>query len=100
MQELDHIIPTEEIPTIELPTETGTARLQLPADASDDEVAALIAAISAKLGEESATEGPGDTRVPESNRWKLAGRLGARTRFDLPRECRQGGEWMAAGRGP
>lgn len=90
---------TEETePTVvDLPTEEGDARLTLPADASEDEVAALVAAVASSLGSEGED---GETAQLRADAWKLAGRIGARRRFELPRECRQGGEWKAAGRRP
>lgn len=90
---------TEETdPTVvDLPTDGGGARLTLPADATEDEVAALIAAVASSLGGEGEE---GDTADQRADAWKLAGRLGSRRRFELPRECRQGGEWKAAGRRP
>jgi hypothetical protein len=82
---------------VEMPTADGQARVTLPADADAEEVAALVSAVAARLNEgeaESATE-PG-----ESDRWRLAGRLGARRRYELPRQCRRGGGWKAASRCP
>lgn len=81
---------------VELPTEDGRARVRLPADASTEEVAALVTAVTARLGEE-----PTDSEAAASaDGWRLAGRLGVRRRCELPRECRRGGEWKAASRCP
>ena len=82
---------------VDVPTDAGTARVTLPADADADEVAALVAAVAARLRE----DGTGESAEPEeSNRWCLAGRIGARRRYELPRQCRRGGEWKAASRCP
>ncbi len=82
---------------IHLPIETGTARLTLPGTADKDEVAALVAAVSTRLNDaDTDTESERDT----TNIWRLAGRFGARRRYELPRDCRRGREWKAAGRCP
>ncbi|QLD87997.1 hypothetical protein HWV07_02665 [Natronomonas salina] len=82
---------------VDVPTDAGSARVTLPADADADEVAALVAAVAARLRE----DGPEASSAPEeSERWCLAGRIGARRRYELPRQCRRGGEWKAASRCP
>ena len=89
---------TSREPTVvDLRTGDGHARLAIPPDADGDEVAALVAAMTTRLGE--AADGD-ETAADRTDRWTLAGRLGLRRRCDLPRRCRRGGEWAAAGRRP
>ena len=105
MQELDYDTDTEDAATaagdaptvVDVPTESGGARLRLPPGADDEEVAALVAAVATSL---RAEEGEASTEPRTVDRWRLAGRLGARRRYELPRQCRRGGEWKAAGRRP
>ena len=82
---------------VDVPTDAGSARVTLPADADADEVAALVAAVAARLREDAVDE---SAEPEESDRWRLAGRIGARRRYELPRQCRRGGEWKAASRCP
>ena len=88
--------PTGET-VVDVPTASGSARVTLPADADAEEVAALVSAVAARLRED---EEASTTEPEESDRWRLAGRLRARRRYELPRECRRGGEWKAASRCP
>jgi hypothetical protein len=105
MQELEFDSDTEGAPNgddagptvVDLPTESGGARLRLPPGADDDEVAALVAAVATRLAAGDEAE---STEPEAADRWRLAGRLGARRRYDLPRQCRRGGEWRAASRRP
>jgi hypothetical protein len=82
---------------VELPTEAGSTRVMLPANADEDEVAALIAAVTARLREDATEDADAES---STDAWKLACRFRARRRYELPRECRQGGEWRAAARRP
>ena len=82
---------------VDVPTDAGSARVTLPADADADEVAAVVSAVAARLREDGDEE---STEETETDRWCLAGRVGARRRYELPRECRRGGEWKAASRCP
>ena len=82
---------------VDVPTDAGSARVTLPPDAEAEEVAAMVSAVAARLREDEAEE---QTEETETDRWCLAGRLGARRRYELPRECRRGGEWKAASRCP
>ena len=82
---------------VDLPTGAGSARVRLPADADADEVAALVSVVAARLREDDEAEAP---ETAEADPWCLAGRVGARRRHELPRECRRGGAWKAASRCP
>ncbi|MES3517992.1 MAG: hypothetical protein PPP58_10040 [Natronomonas sp.] len=87
----------DETAVVEIPTPEGKARLSVPDRATDEEVAALIAAVTTRLGGDDAAA---ETGPDPTDRWLLAGKLDARRRYDLPRECRRGDEWKAAGRRP
>jgi hypothetical protein len=66
--------------------------LAVPARATDEEAAAIAAAIGAHLRDRAAAEPDSEPLV---DRWKLAGRIGKRR---LPRTVRRGEEWKAAAR--
>ncbi|MFC6835871.1 hypothetical protein [Halomarina ordinaria] len=87
--------PTDQ--TVDVPTEAGTVSVSIPADASDEEAAALVCAVQAHLADRRAAAAREST--PETpDRWSLAGRYGCRTRCDLPRTVARGEEWKMAGR--
>lgn len=69
-------------------------QLSLPTAASDEEAAALAAAVKTHLDRErerTAEEEP----EPEFQPWKLAGRLDVQRRNHLPRSRPRGGAWKA-----
>lgn len=84
---------TGEIRVLELPTETGTARVTLPPTADGEEAAAIAAAVHSHLDREDEAE----SEVEATNPWKLAGRLGVRSQCRLP-DCERGQEWKTAAR--
>ncbi|PSP90544.1 hypothetical protein BRC90_01140 [Halobacteriales archaeon QS_4_69_34] len=71
---------------------SGRTGLAVPARATDEETAAIAAAIGAHLRDRAAAEPDPEPLVDP---WKLAGRIGKRR---LPRTIRRGEEWKAAAR--
>jgi hypothetical protein len=67
--------------------------LTIPADATGEEVAAMVATVSAHL----AADG-GETEPEPAEPWSLAGRMSVRSRARLPRECAPDQAWAHAGR--
>jgi hypothetical protein len=71
--------------------------LSLPATASEEEAAALVAAVASHLRE--AREAAAVDDEPETvEPWAFAGRVGARQRADLPTPVERGDEWKVAAR--
>jgi hypothetical protein len=71
--------------------------LSLPATASEEEAAALVAAVASHLQEARAAASADDE--PETvEPWAFAGRVGARQRADLPGDIERGTEWKTAAR--
>jgi hypothetical protein len=71
--------------------------LGLPDTASEEEAAALVAAVASHLREqrEAAETDDGPETV---SRWAYAGRVDARARSRLPRRVERGQEWKLAAR--
>jgi hypothetical protein len=85
--------------------ETGTQEalaalsgsLSLPDTATEEEAAALVAAVASHLREQREAAEAADE--PETvSRWSYAGRVGARTRSRLPQRVERGQEWKLSGR--
>jgi hypothetical protein len=85
---------------VDLPSSSANARLRLPADATEPEVAAIVSAVVARLRQAEAAEGDATGEPESTDPWQLAGRLGVRRRYELPRRCPRGSEWAAASRCP
>jgi len=79
------------------------AALRLPADAADDEAAAIAAAVGAHLQDQAAaaaaaTTGDGSDRAERADPWTLAGRMKAMGKRRWPDDVARGEEWRAAAR--
>jgi hypothetical protein len=72
-------------------------RLLVPDTASEEEAAALVAAVASHLRDQQAAAEADDE--PETvEPWAFAGRVGARKRADLPSRVDRGDEWKTAAR--
>jgi hypothetical protein len=91
---------TSEPPTDSIDLPGMDATVELPAEATSDEAAAVAAVIGAHLHDRHrAAAAAAEPSGPESaNRWTLAGRYGVRDRNDLPRRVDRGEEWKMAAR--
>ncbi|WP_276261401.1 hypothetical protein [Haloglomus litoreum] len=71
-------------------------RLLLPDTASEEEAAALVAAVASHLRDQQAAAAEDERETVEP--WAFAGRVGSRTRADLPTPVERGDEWKMAAR--
>lgn len=83
---------TEEVA---LPVPGGT--VALPAAATEEEAAALVAAVATHLREQREAADAESDPEPVS-RWAFAGRVGARSRSRLPSRIDRGDEWKVSAR--
>lgn len=84
------------VPVIELPTETGTVRASIPADATDREAAVIAVALTAHLRDEAEREA--DASPSRANPWRLCNRVGHEVGASLRRTPAAGDAWKMAGR--
>jgi hypothetical protein len=83
---------TEEVV---LPVPGGT--VALPAAATEEETAALVAAVATHLREQREAADTEEEPDPVSE-WAYAGRVGARSRSQLPGRIDRGDEWKLSAR--
>jgi len=84
------------VPVIELPTEAGTVRASLPADATDQEAAVIAVALTAHLRDEAVAAADDGPSVADP--WRLCNRVGREVGARLRRTPTVGDAWKLAGR--
>jgi len=85
-----------EVPVIELPTETGSVRASIPTNATDREAAVIAVALTAHLRDEAEREA--DVAPARADRWRLCNRVGRAVGANLRRTPAAGQAWKMAGR--
>jgi hypothetical protein len=73
-------------------------RVTLPATASEEEAAALVAAVASHLRAQRRAAAEGDDEPETADPWAFAGRVRARRRSQLPGRVERGSEWKMAAR--
>jgi len=87
---------TQSLTAVELGED---ATLAVPASATDDEAAAIAAAVGAHLNDRQRAAAKGaETRAPRSDPWTLHGRMRALGKRRYSRDVKRGEEWKAAAR--
>ena len=80
--------------------EDGEVRVDVPADATPREAAAIVSAVGAHLTDTHRTAAAArqTASVEYADEWTLAGRVRSLGKRRIPRNVEKGDEWKAAGR--